>query len=193
MINKNAAMGDKFIIILEIIYAIILACGAGRIVEIFEEGLGAVALETWFSIVISILVLIRFFFAPSKNIKILGKTATKARWAIMPIDCSVLIIHSFIIYYMCLIIENYEIFYQWFFILLMVNSAWLSSIWARLCKSKEDISYIKTWCINNFIFFSVFCLITYVFKLNLWVILFVLAFLNSIYDILKTYPYYFAD
>ena len=182
-------IGAKFIEIMEVIYAIILACGVVKIVNIFETGLSAIKFSTWFSILIAIFVLIRFFFAPSKNIKIL-LVNSKFRALIMPFDVLLLIIHSFIYYYMCMMIENKMIFYRSFFILLAVNSFWLFVIWVRL--KKEEFRYIKTWAINNMVFVLLYLLILFL-KWNLWEILFVLALCNSMIDLLSTYPSYLKD
>lgn len=185
--------GEKFIEIMEVIYAIILACGVVKIVGIFEKTSDTIKISTWFSIWIAILVLIRFFFAPSKNIKILIKNA-KWRVLIMPFDVLILIVHSFIYFYMCINIRDATIFYRGFFILLAVNSFWLFAIWARL--KKEEFNYIKTWAINNSVFVSIYVLTLFIggfFYWNPWVILFILAFTNSMIDLIKTYPSYLTD
>jgi len=183
-------MGVKFIEIMEIIYALILACGVVKIVEIFQKGFQFISFNIWFSILIAVLVLIRFFFAPSKNIKILGEKAKGWKWSIMPFDGVFLLGHSFIFYYMCLNIENIEIFYRSFFSLLIVNSIWLFTIWLRL--KKEDIVYIKIWCVSNFFFFILY-LLSYKVGLNSWTTWFILALLNSLIDVLTTYSDYFKD
>ncbi len=185
--KEKKEIGDKFIEIMELIYAIILACGVVKIVELFEDGYRG---QPWVSIFISILVLVRFFFAPSKNIKIIGKKGVGWKWSIMPFDVPFLIIHSFIYYYMCLKIQEVEIFYRFFFILLFINSLWLFSIWFRL--KNEKIGYIKIWAISNFVFFLLY-LGTYKTGLNYWLPWFILALLNSLIDLGTTYSDYFKD
>jgi len=68
--KEQQEIGDKFIEIMEIIYAIVLACAVVRVVDVLGED---VPPRIWYSILISVLVLVRFFFAPSKNVKVIGK------------------------------------------------------------------------------------------------------------------------
>ncbi|MCK4824614.1 hypothetical protein KA005_53170, partial [bacterium] len=180
-------IGDKFIEIMEIIYAIILACGIVKIVEIFQKN---ITIELTSSLLISVLVLVRFFFAPSKNIKIIGMKGVGWKWLIMPFDVPVLIAHSFIYYCMCLNIQEIEKFYSIFFILLFVNSVWLFSIWFRL--KNEHITYIKIWAVSNLIFCGLY-LSTYEIGLKFWPTWFILALLNSLIDLGITYSDYFQD
>ena len=98
MQKESKEAGEKFIEIMEIIYAIILACGVVKIAGIFETPFLSIPRDTWFSIFIAILVLIRFSFAPSKNIKILGKKAKGWKWIVMPFDVTFLVVHAFIFY-----------------------------------------------------------------------------------------------
>lgn len=198
-VRNNKDYGKRFIEILEIIYAIIMACGVAIILGKLSEYYPNVSLDKWLSIIISIFVLIRFFFAPSKNIKMLVRRAKKLRLFIMPFDVLVLLAHSFIFYLMCLEVDKVEMFYFWFFILLAGNSIWLILIWLRLRKDeipykiifKRKIPYITIWSINNLIFVLSFFI--YFKKLDNWEIWFVLALLNSMIDLLITYPYYFED
>lgn len=186
--KEQEKMGVKFIEIMEVIYAIILACGVTKIIQTFPKGIIGLPNVQRSSIIISILVLIRFFFAPSKNIKILGEKAKGWKWSIMPIDVSFLIAHSFIYYYMCSNIDKFEIFYLYFFRLLFVNSVWLFFIWVRL--RKENIPYIKIWSISNLIFFILYLGLK---NVNCWMIFFLLALLNCIIDLSTTYSDYFKD
>ncbi len=185
--KERQEIGEKFIEIMEIIYAIILACGVVKIVEVFQWD---IPLDRWLSILIAVFVLIRFFFAPSKNIKILVKKGIGWKWSIMPYDVLILITHSFIYYCMCLKIQEIEIFYLYFFILLFVNSSWLFTIWFRL--KNEKITYIKIWAISNLIFSGVY-FVTSIIGLKFWLLWFVLALLNSLIDLFITYPDYFQD
>lgn len=186
--KENKPIGARFIGIMEIIYALVLAVGVVKIVEVFE--VKDVKLEIYFSILISILVLVRFFFAPSKNVKIVGEHGKGWKWSIMLFDVPVLMAHSFIYYYMCYKIFDVYAFYKWFFVLLIVNSVWLFTIWIRL--RNKPIAYIKVWSISNLIFF---CLYLGTFKMGLayWIPWFLLSLLNSLIDLLTTYSDYFQD
>ena len=101
--KKNGEFGQRFIEILEIIYAIIFACGIAKMLDIFTETEDYLnnPLNIWLSVIILILVLIRFFFAPSKNVKALvASISEKGRKWIMPLDITTLLAHSFIFYLM---------------------------------------------------------------------------------------------
>lgn len=190
--EKNDVIGKRFIEILEIIYAIIFACAVAKMLEKLTkpEDYLSNPVEIWMSVLISILVLIRFFFAPSKNVKILvAKVKKRCRKWIMPVDITILLAHSFIFYLMCLEIENVERFYFWFFILLILNALWLFSIWGRL--RKEKISHIKKWSINNSGFIVLF-VIFYLLGIHLWLVWFFFALSNSMIDMFTTYKDYFS-
>jgi len=201
--RNSEKYGERFIEILEIIYAIIFACGIAKMLEeiFMKKSNGIHPLQILSSVVVTIFVLVRFFFAPSKNVKILVTKSSEEgikwwrKW-IMPGDIVVLLAHSYFFYMMCLEIINIELFYRWFFILLAWNTVWLFTIWGRL--KKEKISYIKTWSINNTVFVALY-LITLViyFKSNivLWIIgmlWFILAIINSLIDLFRTYNDYFS-
>lgn len=186
-VKEQREIGEKFIDIMEIIYAIVLACGVVKVVEVLDKG---VPLKIWASILISVLVLVRFFFAPSKNVKAIGKKGVGWKWSIMPFDIPVLMAHSFIYYYMCYKISDIELFYRFFFILLMVNSFWLFFIWFRL--RNEPIIYIKVWAVSNLIFCGLY-LGTFKVGLDSWLPWFFLAFLNTCIDLGVTYSDYFQD
>jgi len=188
--KEKQEIGSKFIEIMEIIYAIILACGVVKIVKVFQDNIENITLEIGSSLLISVWVLVRFFFAPSKNITIIGRKGVGWKWLIMQFDVPILIGHSFIYYCMCSNIQEIEKFYHFFFSLLFVNSLWLFSIWFRL--KNEQITYIKIWAVSNMIFFH-FYLGTYKFGLNFWLTWFVLALLNSLIDFGTTYSDYFQD
>ena len=177
-IGNNEKIGERFTQILEVIYAIIMACGIGTLIEVLSKYYPEISLNKWLAVLIAILVLIRFFFAPSKNVKLLVKKAKKCRFLIMPIDVLILLAHSFIFYLMCLKVDKIERFYFWFFFLLLGNSVWLFFIWLRLCKQKISfktiiklkIPYVMIWSINNFVFSLSFFL--YLKKLDIWLIWF---------------------
>ncbi len=201
--REGEAFGKRFIEILEIIYAIIFACGVAQMLEgiFLNKSNVSHTIEILLSVIVTIFVLVRFFFAPSKNVKILvtksGEGGIKwwRKW-IMPGDIVALLAHSYFFYMMCLEINNIELFYRWFFILLAWNAVWLFTIWKRL--KKEKISYIKIWTINNSIFVFLYLITLVVFyksHLALWIVgtsWFILAIANSLIDLFKTYNDYFS-
>ena len=187
--KEKQQIGERFINIMEIIYAIILACGVVRIVDVGFEKPENISVGLVSSLLICIFVLVRFFFAPSKNIKILGLRGWGMKWTIMLFDVPVLIIQSFIYYYMCSKIDSFEAFYQAFFVLLFVNAMWLILIRVRLWK--EDITYAQIWTFNNLAFVMLY-LISLQFVVS-WVLLFVMALINCLIDLLTTYSDYFQD
>ena len=205
MIEKEK-FGKRFIEILEIIYAIIFACGVAQMLEeIFvNTSDNSHPLQIISTVIVSIFVLIRFFFAPSKNVKVLvTKSNKKGRKCIMPFDIVILIAHSFIFYFMCLEIENIELFYLGFFGLLAWNAVWLFSIRKRLKRSglkEENLSYMEIWSKNNIIFFAIYLLSLALYfnpyfsisVLAIGIIWFILAITNSLWDLVKTYDDYFA-
>ena len=76
--NKNS--DNRYIQILEIIYAIIFACAIAKMLESIPDpaNLFSLPFKNWAAIIISVFVLIRFFFAPSKNIGLLVRKAEKS-------------------------------------------------------------------------------------------------------------------
>lgn len=202
--RKNDEFGKGFIEILEIIYAIIFACGIAQMLEeIFVNKSNNIhPLEIIPSAIINIFILIRFFFAPSKNVKVLVTKSKKRKW-IMPVDILVLMTHSFIFYLMCLEIKNLVLFYQLFFLLLAVNAGWLFTIRLRLKRlevQKEQINYMKIWSENNIICVAIYLLSLALYynpyfnisKLMIGIIWFILALTNSWWDLFKTYDSYFS-
>lgn len=205
--RNDEKFGERFIQILEIIYAIIFACGAAEMIEkIFMEksnNIHPFLIGT--SVIVAILVLIRFFFAPSKNVKVLVKKSDKKgrKW-IMPGDIIVLIAHSVLFYLMCLKIKKLESFYFLFFILLLLNAIWLFIIRVRLRKlgvKKETISYMKIWSENNIICVAIYFLSLVFYHCNpffsvpiliIGMFWFILALVNSVWDLFKTYDAYFT-
>ena len=146
---------DDFIVRSEIIYAIFMAWGFASSAE------AIIRQRNWINLpllVISTFVLIRFFFAPTRNLSSAALVTEKRprwRWLVFMVDFPFLIFHSFAYYTMCLAVregaDNSFRFFQWFIILLTVNVIWLSSIAFRmriLGKKKHFKTYIK-WCINN--------------------------------------------
>lgn len=143
---------NKFIVMLEIVYAILMAWGYGRAAEFFTFS----SPHQWAGLVLISLVLIRFIFAPSHNVGGLMRshkmTIMRAR-AIIFFDIPVLILHSFIFYRMCynLSLKNYSIFYFDCMLLLAANATWLITIRKRL---QLDGAFVPPkfglWIGNNF-------------------------------------------
>ncbi|MDD2679649.1 MAG: hypothetical protein PHO03_02440 [Candidatus Omnitrophica bacterium] len=163
---------DDFIVRSEIIYAIFMAWGFAASAE------AVIRQKSWVNIpllIISTFVLIRFFFAPTRNLFSAALVTEKKpnwRWLVFLVDFPFLIFHSFAYYSMCLAISeggsNSFHFFQWFVILLSANVLWLASIALRmrlLGKKKHFATYIK-WCINNFITVILFALIFLIFTGN---------------------------
>jgi asparagine N-glycosylation enzyme membrane subunit Stt3 len=71
--GNNEKIGERFTQILEVIYAIIMACGIATLIEVLSKYYPEISLNKWLAVLIAFLVLIRFFFAPSKNVKLLVK------------------------------------------------------------------------------------------------------------------------
>lgn len=183
-VNKD--MSNKFIEIMEVIYSFILAVAIANVALIFITEFQSRYIVPSF---ICGLVLVRFFFAPSKNIKILGDRGRKCKWLIMPFDVIMLMIHAFIYLRMCLYIKEINTFYDSFLLLLFINFLWLVSIWMRL-GSKGTYYNIKFWAINNLLF-SI--LIKLSLKMELLWLLFPLAITNCLLDLGFTYPVYITN
>lgn len=161
---------DDFVVRSEIIYAIFMAWGFASSAE------AVIRQKSWVNVpllVISTFVLIRFFFAPTRNLSsaaLVTEKRPKWRCLVFMVDFPFLIFHSFAYYTMCLSISegayNSFRFFQWFIILLVANVIWLASIAFRmkiLGRKKHFKTYIR-WCTNNFItvivFFFVFLIFT---------------------------------
>ena len=90
---------NKFIYILEIVYAILLSWGVARVAERFTVH----HVFYWLSMLVGLLTLIRFFFAPSHNVgvvvKLINNNKNAARMVVF-FDISFLIAHSFIFFRM---------------------------------------------------------------------------------------------
>ena len=197
----NAKSSDnRYIQILEIIYAIIFACAIAKMLDNIPDPKNFLGLpfKNWTAIIISVFVLIRFFFAPSKNIGLLVRKAEKSNSKFQKIlivffDVLILLAHSFIFYFMCLEVFNEELdtFYRWFFILLCVNAVWLSLIWLRVRKEK-NISHIAIWSINNIIFVTAYAVTYWICTWHSWELWFFFASSNTVADLLLTYWAYLS-
>ena len=191
---------NRYIQILEIIYAIIFACAIAKMLDKIPnpEYLLNLPLKNWTAIIISIFVLIRFFFAPSANIGRLVRKAEKTesklqQISIVFLDVLILLAHSFIFYLMCLEVFSADliIFYRWFFILLGLNVLWLFSIWMRVL-GEPKIGHIIIWCINNTIFVIAYAVTFHIFEMHSWELWFFFASSNTVADLLLTYWAYLS-
>ncbi|KAF0135108.1 MAG: hypothetical protein FD145_246 [Candidatus Saganbacteria bacterium] len=195
--NKKAkeVQFAKFINIMDVLYAVLMAWGIALVASnfIFE-------LKHALPSVIAGLVLIRFFFAPARNLSNIA-WQTQYRWlaqiGIFVIDVPLLFLHSFIYYRMCHSIWEfrYDLFYQWFFGLLAINVFWLLLILARQWWWKKD-KYDQhiCWGINN-LFWLIIVYVLYFFKVDIFVepnyyALFTIALLNCLFDFILTAPCY---
>ena len=152
----------KFLIVLEILYAILVAWGFARIAEffVFENP------YNWAGLLVAAFVLIRFFFAPSHNVGGLIRsthiTIGKARFIIF-FDIPVLLAHSLIYYRLCynLSLKEYELFYLYLAFLLLLNAGWLVTIRFRM--RREGVNTPGKFClwINNNLIFSILLLACY--------------------------------
>lgn len=146
---------DDFIVRSEIIYAIFMAWGFAASAE------AVIRQKSWINIpllFISTFVLIRFFFAPTRNLfsaALVTEKRPKWRGLVFLVDFPILIAHSFAYYTMCMALNesagNSFRFFQWFIILLSLNVLWLATIALRMRifgKKKHFWTYIK-WCVNN--------------------------------------------
>lgn len=146
-----------FIVRAEVIYAIFMAWGFASSAE------AVIKSKTWGNfplLVIITFVLIRFFFAPTRNLysaALITEENPRFRWIVFLFDFPILLFHSFAYYTMCLAVssggEDAYRFFQWFIILLAANVVWLVSIAARMNffgKGRHYWTFIK-WSINNFI------------------------------------------
>jgi hypothetical protein len=146
---------DDFIVRSEIIYAISMAWGFAACAE------SVIRSKTWALaplLIIAGFVLMRFFFAPTKNLYSAALTTEHRpgwRWLVFLFDFPLLLAHSFAYYTMCLSLsthpENSGRFFQWVVVLLAANVVWLVSIALRMLllnRKKYFTTFIK-WTINN--------------------------------------------
>jgi len=152
----------KFISILEIVYSLFLAVGLATLFREFNLSV----LYLCYTI-ISLLVLTRFFFAPSKNVEYLInniyeaniKPIYKANYyrIVLLFDIPILFAHAYLFNLMCSnvgtkTIINYPFFYS-FVLLLIINWAWLKLINKRTIKLGNKCSrYLDFWANNNITF-----------------------------------------
>ncbi|MDD5019978.1 MAG: hypothetical protein PHH75_00335 [Candidatus Omnitrophica bacterium] len=159
---------DDFILRAEIIYAIFMAWGYAAAAE------AVIRADNWKGfplLAISTFVLIRFFFAPTRNLHaaaLLSERHKSWRWVVFTLDFPILIFHSFAYYTMCIAVrgseENAYRFFQWFIILLSANVVWLFFIALRMHLLHRHTHYgtfIK-WCVNNFVSVVLFFIASYI-------------------------------
>lgn len=212
--QQNNQQYHKFIEALEIVYSLFLAVGLSVLLLNFRF-----AVSYWSLVLICILTLIRFFFAPSKNIELLiekikesnagEKTKNRNYRLVLLIDTLTLFIHAILFTMMCqfaLLNEGHLQFYYSFFVLLVLNFIWLKSICFRIKKlggiCKKSINF---WARNNMRFaipigfIASFVLLGKIFPMGSWfpltekicfVTLFILAFANCFWDLKNTYKTY---
>lgn len=201
--NKNNDI-TNFIDKLEFVYAILIAWGFASIAEAFFS-----CKDYWQYLIVCTLVLMRFFFAPSRNLKVIAK-ATENRLIPQRLlffcDVPILIAHSLIYYGMCKCkltdsFLNMPTFYLLFYcVLLPLNVLWLWSISYRMyCfgKGPPPIRFDK-WSRNNYvhtlIFVFLFILDFLYTNIDLFgkhlYLLFILAVSNCIVDFVLTAPDY---
>ena len=145
---------NKFIYIVEFVYAILLSWGFARASERFMVHY----LFYWLCMLVSLLTLIRFFFAPSHNVGALvyslPMNIVNARKIIF-LDIPIMIAHSLLYYRMCYnaSMQLYDLFYFDLMILLILNAAWLFWIRKRIEYCKKSVpAKFSFWIGNNLVF-----------------------------------------
>lgn len=184
---------NKFIINMEVVYAVLLAWGYARGAECFVWNPDYVL-----ALIISGLVLIRFFFAASHNLQPMAEQSGNSFFSLRFLflwDIALLVIHSFIYYRMCYALSKQEYFkfYIEFSSLLTVNLIWLGSIYHRSMKNK--LFWVQSWGQNNFGHLFVMGVVMYAAlhsdkKADLMPVLFLVALSNCLLDFFLTAPSY---
>ena len=182
---------NKFIYILEIVYAILLSWGFARVAERFNMH----RTFYWLCMLVGLLTLIRFFFAPSHNIGVVAKLINNRKGAartVLFFDVSLLIAPSFIFFRMCYALGDlkYDFFYRDFSILLLLNAVWLATITfrQRMVKTSPHDKHIF-WQLNNFIC-GILILGLFLFRADV-MLMFIVAIVNCTMDLWSCAPYYF--
>ena len=186
MINKG--MFNDFVDKMEVVYVVLLAWGFARVAEFFVWNITYIL-----AAIISGLVLIRFFFAASHNLKpvaVKSKGSSLKQIFLFLFDIPMLVLHSFIYYRMNFLLSqrDYFGFYRIFDWLLFVNTLWLLAINLRIKTSDNKIlPWCSKWTINNFIFgvIILFLLIS-----RDYYLLFCFSLLNCLLDFFWTAPCY---
>lgn len=181
---------NKFVYILEIVYAILLSWGFARVAERFVAHHGFY----WLCMLISLLVLIRFFFAPSHNVGVIARLTDRSKGAariVIFFDISVLIAHSFIYFRMCYAMGDmhYDYFYRDLSLLLLLNSIWLITIMLRQRKARVNPHDKHAfWTLNNLIC-GFLIILLFLFDGPL-ILMFLVALVNCVLDLWVCAPYY---
>ena len=197
---KSSGFND-FIDNMAIVYAILVALGFSRLACRFQNDW-----EHWQLLLISSLVLMRFFFAPSRNLAAIAKaTRNRPFWqrVIFLWDVPMLIAHSFVFCALCLhgeadTINVYCYYYSFFVYFLPMNIIWLWSISFRLLWfGEERPKRFFIWSTNNSIHVAIFSILWSARKYQ-WIdieekymyLLFAFALSNCVFDFLFTAPDY---
>ena len=181
---------NKFIYILEIVYAILLSWGFARVAERFVMH----HFFYWLCMLVSLLTLIRFFFAPSHNVgvvvKLVKNRKSSARMVVF-FDISLLLAHSFVFFRMCYAMgdKRYDFFFRDFSILLLINALWLATITFRQRRAKiSPHDKHAFWQMNNLIC-GTLIMGLFLLKADL-ALMFVVAIVNCTLDLWTCAPYY---
>lgn len=199
----------NFINVLEIVYSLFLAVGLSNLLFKFEFTATYISL-----LFICVLVITRFFFAPSKNIEdLLNKINEKGEKykyrdhqfnVVMWFDVPILFIHAIIFSIMCSFVAKgeYITYFASFFFLLIVNSFWLFIVEYRIRDGKEsNYPAKKFWAFNNLVYACIIVFVLflaninyfslYLFNINIvFYILFILGLSNCLIDLMTQYKTY---
>lgn len=157
----------KFHDVAEIIFAIFMIEGfikAGESFEwrrwMLEQKFDCPVLQILACGIISGLVLIRFFFAPYKNLKRIinfgpefkANGAKQFYSLVLLIDVPILLFHAVLFYEMGTNIDDARFFILFFYLLLLMNVIWLKWIQKRLFDLKApNIEAYDQWIKNNWL------------------------------------------
>ena len=180
----------KFVYILEIVYAILLSWGFARVAERFS----ATDIFYWMCMLVALLALIRFFFAPSHNVGIAASLVSKSKPAarvVVFFDISALVAHSFVFFRMCYALgdKRYTMFYRDFAILLLINAVWLVTISHRQKRARINPHDKHLFWERNNLISGLLILTLYLLKVDNH-FLFPVALANCVLDLWVCAPYY---
>lgn len=179
---------DDFIDKIEILYAVLLAWGFARVAEYY-----IIDVTYILSAIISGLVLIRFFFAASHNLKPIAaqsKGSPFQQILLFLFDIPILVLHSFFYYRMSFFLSqrDYSKFYFAFGWILFFNAIWLMAISLRMKIFRHKVlPWCSRWTINNFVFAVI---IFFFLKSANYYLLFWVALANCFLDFFWTAPCY---
>ena len=169
----------RFVDVMELVFAILMAAGFlegwRQFTQFFPSLLherdflrGSVALLFPLSFT---LILIRFFFAPSKNLPPLIRFHENKFW-VLAFDVPIMILHSAIFYLICSLFKRVvmdwtvNLLFLYFSTLMLINAIWIISIELRL---KNTVSkYLVIWRWNNKIHFLI-AVLAFLFFRSGWV------------------------